>query len=103
MPKDGSGPDKPAGRNPEAEFKGRTRSNATRQSTTAPQARLYKKGEFAETKLRYMAHALSENRNGLVVDLESTQTTGRRAGRHDPDDRPQRAQAGREGRCGQGL
>ncbi|MEE3559893.1 transposase, partial [Pseudomonas aeruginosa] len=33
--------------------------------------------EFAEAKLRYMAHALSENRNGLVVDVESTQATGR--------------------------
>lgn len=77
VPKDGSGPDKPAGRNPEADFKGKTRSNATHQSTTDPQARLYKKGEFAEAKLRYMAHALSENRNGLVVDVESTQATGR--------------------------
>ena len=77
VPKDGSGPDKPAGRNPEADFKGKTRSNATHQSTTDPQARLYKKGEFAEAKLRYMTHALSENRNGLVVDVESTQATGR--------------------------
>ncbi|MBL8469212.1 MAG: IS5 family transposase [Methyloversatilis discipulorum] len=77
VPKDGSGPDKPAGRNPEADFKGKTRSNATHQSTTDPQARLYKKGEFTEAKLRYMAHALSENRNGLVVDVESTQATGR--------------------------
>jgi transposase len=76
-PKDGSGPDKPTGRNPEADFKGKTRSNATHQSTTDPQARLYKKGEFAEAKLRYMTHALSENRNGLVVDVESTQATGR--------------------------
>ena len=77
VPKEGSGPDKPAGRNPEADFKGKTRSNATLQSTTDPQARLYKKGEFAEAKLRYRTHALSENRNGLVVDVESTQATGR--------------------------
>lgn len=77
VPKDGSGPDKPAGRNPETNFKGEKRSNATHQSTTDPQARLYKKGEFTEAKLRYMTHALSENRNGLVVDVESTQATGR--------------------------
>lgn len=77
IPKDGSGPDKPAGRNPEADFKGKTRSNATHQSTADPQARLYKKGEFGEAKLRYLAHALSENRNGLVVDVESTQATSR--------------------------
>jgi transposase len=48
VPKDGSGPDKPAGRNPEADFKGKARSNATHQSTTDPQARLYKKGEFTD-------------------------------------------------------
>jgi transposase len=77
VPKDDSGPDKPAGRNPEADFKGKARSNATHQSTTDPQARLYKKGEFTEAKLRHRAHALSENRNGLVVDVESTQATGR--------------------------
>jgi transposase len=77
VPKDDSGPDKPAGRNPEADFKGKARSNATHQSTTDPQARLYKKGEFTEAKLRYMAHALAGNRNGLVVDVESTQATGR--------------------------
>ncbi|MBU0770606.1 MAG: transposase, partial [Gammaproteobacteria bacterium] len=70
------GPDKPAGRNPETNFKGEKRSNATHHSTTDPQARLYKKGEFTEAKLRYMTHALSENRNGLVVDVESTQASG---------------------------
>jgi transposase len=76
VPKDGSGPDKPAGRKPETNFKGEKRSNATHHSTTAPQARLYKKGEFTAAKLRYMTHALSENRNGLVVDVESTQASG---------------------------
>ncbi|MDK2126802.1 hypothetical protein [Parachitinimonas caeni] len=28
-------------------------------------------------KLRYMAHALAENRNGLIVDVETTQANGR--------------------------
>ena len=75
--KDGGGPDKPAGRNPEVDFSGEKRSNATHQSTTDPEARLYKKGEFTEAKLRYITHALSENRHGLIVDVETTQATGK--------------------------
>ena len=75
--KDGSGPERPPGRNPEVDFKGEKRSNATHESSTDPQSRLYKKGEFTEAKLRYMAHALSENRHGLVVDVETTQANGR--------------------------
>lgn len=74
--KDGGGPDKPAGRNPEVDFSGEKRSNATHQSTTDPEARLYKKGEFTEAKLRYITHALAENRNGLIVDVETTQASG---------------------------
>ena len=74
--KDGSGPDKPSGRNPEVDFKGEKRSNATHESTTDPEARLYKKGEFTEAKLRYMTHALAENRHGLIVDVETTQASG---------------------------
>jgi transposase len=75
--KDGDGPEPPPGRNPEIDFKGEKRSNATHESTTDPEARLYKKGEFTEAKLRFMAHALAENRNGLVVDVETTQANGR--------------------------
>jgi transposase len=73
--KDGNGPDRPAGRNPEVDFSGEKRSNATHQSTTDPEARLYKKGEFTEAKLRYITHALAENRQGLIVDVETTQAT----------------------------
>jgi transposase len=73
---DGSGPDRPAGRNPEVDFSGEKRSNATHVSTTDPDARLYKKGELTEAKLRYMTHALAENRHGLIVDVETTQATG---------------------------
>ncbi|WP_420813095.1 IS5 family transposase [Parasulfuritortus cantonensis] len=75
--KDGDGPERPPGRNPEVDFKGETRSNKTHESTTDPESRLYKKGEFTEAKLRYMTHALSENRNGLIVDVETTQANGR--------------------------
>lgn len=77
QPKDGSGPPTPPGRNPSVDFKGKKRSNATHESSTDPQARLYKKGEFTEAKLRYMTHVLSENRHGLIVDVQTTQADGR--------------------------
>jgi transposase len=75
--KDGSGPDHPSGRNPEVDFSGESRSNETHESTTDPDARLYKKAKYAEAKLRYITHALSENRNGLIVDVLTTQATGK--------------------------
>jgi len=65
-----------SGRNAEVDFKGETFSNATHQSQTDPDARLYKKAKFAEAKLRHLNHILMENRNGLVVDVETTTATG---------------------------
>jgi len=44
-PKDGSGRDGPQGRNPHVDFKGKPRKNDTHQSTTDPDARLYRKGD----------------------------------------------------------
>ena len=64
------------GRNPEVDFHGEQRSNRTHQSTTDPEARLAKKGKGKEAKLCLMGHVLMENRNGLVVDVETTQATG---------------------------
>jgi transposase len=64
------------GRNPEVDFHGERRSNATHQSTTDPAARLAKKGTGKEAKLCFMGHVLMENRNGLIVDVETTQATG---------------------------
>ena len=75
--RDGSDPPKGGGRNPEVDFRGQKRGNATHQSTTDPESRLFKKGEFTEAKLRYMTHALAENRTGLIVDVQSTQANGR--------------------------
>lgn len=66
----------PSGRNPEVDFHGQPRKNDTHQSTTDPDARLYRKGKGREAKLCYMGHALMENRNGLVVDGTITQATG---------------------------
>ncbi|MGQ0572081.1 MAG: transposase, partial [Armatimonadota bacterium] len=62
--------------NPTVNFRGEARSNATHESTTDPQARLYRKGPGREAKLCYMGHVLMENRHGLVVDAQVTQATG---------------------------
>jgi transposase len=64
--------------NPTVDFHGQKRGNATHQSTTDPQARLYRKGKGKEAKLYFAAHALMENRHGLLSDIEVsgvTQTT----------------------------
>jgi transposase len=63
--------------NPSIDFHGARRANATHQSTTDPQARLYKKANGQEAKLCYLGHLLMENRNGLVVNTRLTQATGR--------------------------
>jgi transposase len=75
-PKDGSGPPPGAGRNGERDFHGEKRSNETHESTTDPDARLYRKGNGHESRLCYMGHALMENRNGLAVAGDATQATG---------------------------
>jgi hypothetical protein len=49
------------------DFKGKPRKNDTHQSTTDPDARLYRKGDGRESKLSYLGHVVMENRNGLVV------------------------------------
>ncbi len=64
------------GRNPEADFHGERRSNATHASTTDPDARLMRKGKGKEARLCVMGHVLMENRNGLAVDVLLTQATG---------------------------
>lgn len=68
-------PDDPG--NPTVDFHGEKRSNATHESTTDPEAKLFKKGKGREAKLAYMGHVLMENRNGLVVDAELTTATGK--------------------------
>jgi transposase len=67
-------PDDPG--NPTVTFRGEARSNATHESTTDPQARLYRKGPGREAKLCYMGHVLMENRHGLVVRAQATTATG---------------------------
>jgi transposase len=60
----------------EADFHGERRSNETHQSTTDPEARLYKKSKGGEAKLSYLGHLLMENRNGLLVRTMVTQADG---------------------------
>ena len=45
------------------------------QSTTDPEARLYKKGKGKEGKLCFGAHVLMENRHGLCVDFRVESAT----------------------------
>lgn len=61
------GKDPPRGRNATRDFHGEKRSNATHESRTDPDARLYRKGNTKESRLCYMGHALMENRHGLIV------------------------------------
>jgi len=67
-------PDDP--KNPTVNFHGQQRRNDTHQSTTDPEARLYKKAVGREAKLGYLAHLLTENRHGFIVDTAVTDATG---------------------------
>jgi transposase len=74
---DGSDDDREGpGRNAERSFHKEKRSNETHQSTSDPEARLYKKGDGQPAKLCYIGHALMENRHGLAVDGAISQATG---------------------------
>ena len=64
------------GRNAEVNFHGHKRTNDTHQSTTDPEARLFRKSRNTAAKLCFAGHTLMENRNGLLVDMELTQADG---------------------------
>ena len=67
-------PDDPG--NPTVDFRGEKRSNTTHESTSDPSAKLARKGTGKEAKLCYSAHALMENRNGLLVDFRVDEANG---------------------------
>ncbi len=67
-------PDEP--KNPTVNFHGQQRRNDTHQSTTDPDARLDKKAVGREAKLGYLAHLLTENRHGFIVDTAVTDAMG---------------------------
>ena len=76
-PKDGGDGTPATGeKNPNVDYHGEQRTNDTHQSTTDPEARLARKGRGKEAKLCFAGHVLMENRNGLVVDVAITQSTG---------------------------
>jgi len=62
--------------NPTVNFRGEKRTNATHQSITDPQARLYRKAAGQQSRLCHSAHALMENRNGLLVDVSVAPANG---------------------------
>ena len=57
------------GRNADVDFRGERRKNETHASATDPESRLMRKGKGKEAKLCYGAHALMENRHGLLLDI----------------------------------
>ena len=64
-------------RNPDVDFKGEKRSNATHQSRTDPEAKLYRKGPGKPSQLSHLGHILTENRNGLIVESLITEANGK--------------------------
>ncbi len=67
-------PDDP--KNPTVNFRGERRKNDTHQSTTDPDARMYRKSDGHPARLVYMGHVLMENRSGLIVDTDVTPADG---------------------------
>lgn len=69
-PKDGSN-------DPGGDFRGQTRRNDTHQSTTDPEAKLYRKGHGQESQLAYLGHVMMDNRHGIAIDTLLTEANGR--------------------------
>jgi transposase len=63
--------------NPTVDFRGEKRTNDTHESTTDPEARLYRKSNGTESKLCFAGHVLMDNRHGLAVDGRLTEATSR--------------------------
>ena len=75
--KPGDGPpNEGSGSNGWMNFKGEKRSNATHESTTDPEAKLYKKGKGQEARLKYLLSGLMENRHGLLADIRTGEANG---------------------------
>ena len=78
-PKEGGDDQTPSGpgRNAQADWKGKPRTNDTHESTTDPDARLYRKSHQTASVLCYQGHVLMENRSGLVVGAVVTHADGK--------------------------
>ena len=59
------------------DFRGERRGNTTHRSATDPEARLSRKGNIVGAFLSHTMHALTENRNGLVLAVDVAEANGR--------------------------
>lgn len=75
-PKDEDDDDPRGESNGWVDWKGEKRSNRTHESKTDPEARLARKGRGQGAILAHSAHALMENRNGLIVDIVIDEANG---------------------------
>src|SRR4030095_12077588 len=74
-PRDQDPPDASGGK-PTVNFHGERGPNVPHQSTTDPDARLFKKAVGREARLGYLGHVLMEHRSGLVVNAMVTPADG---------------------------
>ena len=75
-PRDEEPPSPGGGGNPTVNFHGQRRTNDTHQSTTDPDARLYRKARGREARLGYLGHVVMEHRSGLIVQATVTPADG---------------------------
>ena len=61
---------------PPENWHGQRRSNDTHESATDPDARLYRKSDAAPALLSYLGHVLTDNRHGLVVNVQASLAGG---------------------------
>jgi transposase len=73
---DANGGGSSGGRNAQANWKGKPRSNDTHASTTDPDARLFRKSHNTAAVMAFQGHVLTENRSGLVVAAVVTHADG---------------------------
>ncbi|WP_416207398.1 IS5 family transposase [Oceanobacter antarcticus] len=66
----------PSGRNRGENFRGTKRSNDTHESTTDPDARLFKKAKGQKARLSFMGHTVMENRHGFDRPLTAVKSEG---------------------------
>ena len=64
-------------RNEPVDFRGQARVNDTHRSATDPESRLYRKSSGVGAFLSHAMHALTENRNGLVLAVAVSEANGR--------------------------
>jgi len=64
------------GSNATRNFRDDKRSNATHESRTDPDARLFRKSNGSQSRLCYLGSVLMENRNGLVVQADLIHASG---------------------------